>query len=148
MEYVLQILDRNDPKQLGAAQALGVELLEFADAQLLGMWDIHMVRTNSGNIGRPVDLRTAHPHTGGRRTLQPQVDYVGLYEAASGRQLRREPQWSAVRDPLYGNAVRQAQRTAAVMGVWGTGAMAWADVLHNAGRARFIPSYVVYLSYT
>ena len=148
MEYVLRILDRNTPHMLGAVQALGVAVLEYADRLLLGVWDTHIVRSARCNVGRPVDLRAAHPHAGGRRTLQPGVDYVGMYEAASQRRLRREPRWAAARDPLYGNPARQAQRSVAVTQAWGSVALAWADVLHNAGRGRFIPAYLVYLSFT
>ena len=35
----------------------------------------------------------------------------------------------------------------AMMAAWGSVAEAWTDILHNLGRARFIPSYQTYLLY-
>ena len=76
------------------------------------------------------------------------VDYVDLYDAANRVRLPREPTWAASRDQLYGQQQRQQQRQAAVSAVWGSLADVWADVLHNTGRGRFIPGYVVFLSFS
>ena len=58
-----------------------------------------------------------------------------------------EPSWAAQRDPLYGQPLRQAQRMAAVMAIWGSKEAVWADIMHNTGRQRFIPSYLRYLQF-
>ena len=147
MEHVLGILDRAMPLQLGAIQALGVWVLEQADVLLLGAWDVHIVRSSTRNIGEPRALRAARPHTGQQRQLTPGADYVVRYEVATGTVKRREPSWLPARDPLHGQPARQAARKAAVMQVWGTVGLAWTDVLHNTGRARFIPAYFVYLAF-
>ena len=55
--------------------------------------------------------------------------------------------WNAARDPLINQPARQQLRAAAVMAAWGSVAEAWTDILHNLGRARFIPSYQTYLLY-
>ena len=123
MEHVLRILDRNIPTHLGAVQALGVVVLQHADDQLRALWDVHTVRSATRQIGRPCDLRANQPHPGGRRQLNPGTDYVALYEGATGHMLRREPSWAAARDLLYGQPVRQAARSAAVMAKWPSGAV-------------------------
>ena len=61
--------------------------------------------------------------------------------------LRRVPIWAAARDPLYNQPARQQARHQAVMALWGSVPLAWADILHNTGRARFIPSYVLFLAF-
>lgn len=147
MEHSLGILDRTIPEHLGAIQALGVLVLQHADALLMGNWDVHVVRSATRDLGRPADLRASMPHPGGQRVLSAGVDYVARYEAATGRRLRRTPRWRDARDPLSGQPGRQAARLAAVMARFGSVALTWTDVLHNTGRARFIPAYLVYLSY-
>ena len=76
--------------------------------------------------------------------LAPGVDYLALYEQCSGP-LPREPGYAAARDPLYGQPAKQAHRAACVAAIWGPVAHVWADVCHNTGRAKFIPSFVEYL---
>jgi hypothetical protein len=77
-----------------------------------------------------------------------QSDMVHEYERAMGRQLRSQPSWAAARDPLHGQPQRQSQRSAAVLAVWGAMPDVWRDVLHNLGRARFIPGFRVFLQFT
>eukprot|EP00966_Prymnesium_polylepis_P023898 550255-Prymnesium_polylepis.1 len=133
---------------LGAIQALGQVVLQFADDQLVSIHDIHRVRRRRGPpIGRPCDLRVAHPFPGAQRQLPAGVDMAAQYEQANNVLLPGEPDWAAERDPLYGQPLRQQQRTAAVAAVWGANSDVWSDILHNSGRARFIPAYIVYLSF-
>ena len=110
-------------------------------------WDVHMVRTAKRNRGVPWKLRRDHPHPGPMTPIPLGVDFVADYEAANAVQLRREPSWAAARDPLYQQPARQAQRMAAVMAIWGSKEAVWADIMHNTGRQRFIPSYLRYLQF-
>ena len=91
----------------------------------------------------------ARPHPGRRRQFNPASDYAALHDAAAQRPqpLRREPHWAAQRDALYGQPARQVARATAVMAIWGSPALAWVDVLHNSGCAKFIPDYVVYVAF-
>ena len=67
-------------------------------------------------------------------------------EAATGHPLQR-PTWTAARDPLANQPARQQLRGAAVRAMWGDEGLGWTDILHNQGRAKFIPSYIIYLSF-
>lgn len=149
MEAVLNILDPSRPYHLGACQILGREVLQHADDNLARAWDVHTVRHRSGRgLGKPRDLRRANPAPAqAPQRLPAGIDYISLYEQANGRQLRREPLWAAARDPLYGQPARQALRAAAVVAYWGTMSQVWSDILHNTGRARFIPGFVAFLQY-
>jgi hypothetical protein len=141
-------LDTQNPHHLGACQILGLALLKFADAMFVSDWDTHTVRRARGPaVGKPRDLRAQHPHPTGMRTLPPGRDMVLEYERATGRQLRSQPSWAAARDPLHGQPQRQSQRSAAVLAVWGAMPDVWRDVLHNLGRARFIPGFRVFLQF-
>eukprot|EP00966_Prymnesium_polylepis_P014729 340548-Prymnesium_polylepis.1 len=55
------------------------------------------------------------------------------YEQANNVLLPGEPDWAPERDPLYGQPMRQQQRTAAVAAVWGANSDVWSDILHNSG---------------
>jgi hypothetical protein len=148
MERRAHVLDTQNPHHLGACQILGLALLKFADAMFVSDWDTHTVRRARGPaVGKPRDLRAQHPHPTGMRTLPPGRDMVLEYERATGRQLRSQPSWAAARDPLHGQPQRQSQRSAAVLAVWGAMPDVWRDVLHNLGRARFIPGFRVFLQF-
>ena len=49
----------------------------------------------------------------------------------------------AVRDPLHGQPLRQVGRALAVslVNVMGRIEDAWEEVVHNLGRARFVPAF-------
>ena len=79
--------------------------------------------------------------------MLPPLDFVAMYEQDAQTTLPREPTWAQARDPLYGQPIRQQQRQAAVRAVWGSLDACWMDILHSQGMQRFIPSYVVYLSF-
>ena len=122
--------------------------LQHADNNLRDAHDSHLIRRRRGRpIGCPCELRAALPHPGQRRPLPPNTDMLALYEQANNTTLPRVPNWAAARDPLFGQPLRQQQRQAAVTAVWGSLPDVWADILHNAGRARFIPSHIVFLSF-
>jgi hypothetical protein len=149
MELVLGILDPSLPYHLGACQILGVAVLQHGNNLLLRAWDNHVVRRERGAaLGKPRDMRAARPSPP-RPMLRvaPGTDWIGLYENANGRRLRREPRWAAARDPLYGQPARQLLRQAAVNARWGTLQDVWRDILHNTGRARFIPGFVAFLNF-
>ena len=122
--------------------------MQHGDNLLVQSWDTHSVRRARGPaIGRPVDLRAQKPHPPGRTQVPPGLDFVALYEASNGCQLRRVPSWAPARDPLFYQPQRQALRAAAVTARWVSVANAYSDVLHNAGRAYFIPAFVTYISF-
>lgn len=148
MEQVLRIYDRNDPIQKGALANVAVIVLRHADEQLRRSHNIHPVRgANGRSKGIPEQLRASKPYNGPPRVLPGGVDLTAEYESATGRRMRREPRWARQRDPLYGQPHRQAARMSAVLAALGDLKSAWADVMHNTGRARFIPAYQLYLSF-
>jgi hypothetical protein len=106
-----------------------------------------MVRTPTRNKGRPCDLRRTRAHPGPRVPLPVGIDFVAEYERAHNVVLPREPEWAAARDPLHAQPVRQAARASAIMALWGSVEECWTDIVHNTGRARFIPSYLLYLRF-
>ena len=141
-------LNVHNPHQLGAVQVLGVAVLRVALLRFQAGYDGHVVRRDVGPaVGKPRDLRLTHPHPTGLRHSPAGMDYVRLYERATGRRQRRVPQWAEARDPLYNNPDAQAARAAAVMAVWGSVRDAWLDVKNNGGRSLFIPGYFVFLTF-
>jgi hypothetical protein len=145
MEDVVFVLDRTNPYHKGAVQVLMGALLQHAANGERERWDLHPVRDSRRTKGKPYVLRGQHPHPGPRTPLTRGIDFVDEYERACGTSLPREPSWASRRDPLYGQPQQQALRKAAVLAIWGSFAACWADVLHNRGRARFIPAFQVYL---
>ena len=79
-------------------------------------WTIY-VRLSKGHGGVPTELRRryAHPHSARLAPYQPQVDVIQMYEQQSGKALDDSASWLVHRDPLHGNAARQAARSAAIM---------------------------------
>jgi len=81
-------------------------------------------------------------------SFPPGVDFAARYEAGTGRPLPRLPPWAAQRDPLFHQPARQRLRSAAIAAVWRSDvARVWEDVMHNLGRAYFIPAFQVFLSF-
>ena len=148
MQHTLRILDMTNPHHIGAIQTLGQQLLQHGDNLLAASWDRHKVRRARGPaIGCPRDLRARKPHPPGRTQVPPGIDFVALYEQSNQRQLRRVPSWAAARDPLFYQPHRQAIRAAAVTARWISVADAYSDVLHNTGRALFIPAFVTFIAF-
>ena len=145
MEEVMGVLDRANPFHKGAIQVLMGAVLQHAANAERRRWDVHPVRNNHGTKGVPRTLRQQRAHPGPRTPMARGVDFVAEYEHACGTSLPREPTWATRRDPLYGQPQSQALRKAAVLVVWGDLDACWADIVHNRGRARFIPAYRVFL---
>ena len=103
----------------------------------------HEVRSTKGDGGVPEQRLRTQPFPGPRIQLPP-GDMTDSYERASGHTLVREASWLAARDPLNGQPARQQMRMATIMAMWGSVANAWFDVVHNDGRAIFVPSFRVY----
>lgn len=146
------LIDSHNPHHKGACQAIGQPLVQYGCDLFQERWNKHRVRVrhDTGPARSPQTRAAEAPHPGPMHRLSPSV--ISDYESAAQRPLRRMPDWLAERDPLHGDAVRQAHRAQAVMAVLGSVRRGHCDVMHSQGERYVIPALcvyqLVYLSFT